>query len=591
MLDAFWIILFLMLIVGLPYTYSRKGIKFCIGIAYIIGVVVFARLFYVFKGINSVLSSLVFSAQLFTFGINAPELIEILDEVKDSLSSPYICCVWAAYLICPVLTVSVLLTYIKKGLDRTTLKMKFFKEIYIFTEKNDNALILAEDICNNTKRSVVVFANTDGEDMGPRLLCVSYSAMQVAAFINSTNNVYACFNDTDTGKNLDNLNEFLHRKKKKQEKIYVFLDNPVAQEVVDGMKKNVHDEIIRIVSTKAILMREILWDYPLFSNMHTPGELNVSVFGIGDFGGSFAANTLWCSVIPDCHLKLNLVDAKTEESILTQVSENIPKGYFDIEIYNEDINTNAFFEKIGKTRLKDSDYILVSMGNDDLNISISRKIRLYFARCGKNPFIMTVVKNQSKFSVMRETLKKEGIVVTGGAENIYSYKSIFKDRFFARAFEVYKIVENNYGNNPSEDDFFRQNQIDILSSYANAIHCKYKVFALTGTTDVSEAQIKAQLEKKHDKIVSAEHERWVVFEILKGYVGVPKENLIEFLESNKSTRKIHKNEILKMHACITDISGVEEAERMIKEISGKEQKLVEIDELIAEQTAKIWFIE
>ena len=46
-----------------------------------------------------------------------------------------------------------------------------------------------------------------------------------------------------------------------------------------------------------------------------------------------------------------------------------------------------------------------------------------------------------------------------------------------------------------------------------------------------------------------------------------------------------------MHACITDISGVEEAERMIKEISGKEQKLVEIDELIAEQTAKIWFIE
>ena len=74
-------------------------------------------------------------------------------------------------------------------------------------------------------------------------------------------------------------------------------------------------------------------------------------------------------------------------------------------------------------------------------------------------------------------------------------------------------------------------------------------------------------------------------------MGVPKENLIEFLESNKSTRKIHKNEILKMHACITDISGVEEAERMIKEISGKEQKLVEIDELIAEQTAKIWFIE
>ncbi len=592
MLDILWIALFLILVIGLPYTYSKKGIKLCVGIAYLIGVIVFAKLFYEYQGLMSVLSSFVFSAQLFTFGVNGRELVEMLHAVRAELSVSYLLCVWAAFLICPVLTVSVLLTYIKKTLDRAKLRTRLFKDVYIFTHKCESADLLARDICAENKRAVVVFADSDGEDAGGRILSVCRSASEIAALLNGTNSINLCINDTDTGEILDKLNNFLANqpKREKKAKIYIFSDNLIAHEVIDGIKKTVPDQHIQVISTNAILMREILWDYPLFSNMHSPGELNVTVLGVGNFGGYFAMSTLWCATLPDCRLKLNLVDADKEENILRRVSDNIPKDYFDIEIFNENINTNCFFDRIAETRLRDSDYILVAMGNDDLNISISRKVQLHFARWGKHPFIMTVLKNQSKFAVMKETLAKEGIVATGGTENMYSYQRIFNDRFFSRAFEVFKIVEKNYGKDATVADFYSQNQIDIFSSYANAIHCKYKVFSLTGAVEPEREQIEQALVEKLEKIVHAEHERWAAFELLKGYVGVAHEDLPEFFESNKATGKVHKNEALKMHACITDLAGVEYVDSLIEQMYGKKQNLAEIDKLIAQKTADIWFM-
>lgn len=593
MLDILWVALFLLLVIGVPYIYSKKGVRFCIGIAYVIGVIVFAKLFYEYQGLKSVLSSLVFSAQLFAFNVSGSELVEMLEAVQENVTFGYVLCAWASFLICPVLTVSVLLTYIKKTLDRAKLKTRIFRDIYIFTYKCESTCLLAQDICAENKRAVVVFADSEGEDAGGRILSVCRTPAEIVAMINGTNNINLCINDADTGEILDKLNSFLANQKQrtKKAKIYIFSDNPIAHEVIDGIKKTAPLQHIQVISTNALLMREILWDYPLFSNMHTPDELNVTVLGVGDFGGYFAKNSLWCATLPDCKLRLNLVDADKEENILRRVSDNIPKDYFDIEIFSENINTNCFFDRISNSRLKNSDYILVAMGNDDLNISISRKVRLHFARWGKSPFIMTVLKNQSKFSVMKEILAKEGIVVTGGAENMYSYDRMFNDRFFSRAFCVYRIVEKNYGNDVTHNDFYRQSQIDIFSSYANAIHCKYKVFYLTGAAEPTKEQIESALAEKLDKIVYSEHERWVAYELLKGYVGVDREDLPRFFESNKSTGKIHKNEALKMHACITDLAGVEYVDSLIEQMYGKKQNLVEIDTLIARSTADIWFKE
>lgn len=591
MLDILWIILFLVLVIGLPYIHSKKGIKFCIGIAYVVGVIIFAEFFYKYQGLDAVLSSFVWSAQLFTFGVNGKELVEVLHQID--VSGWYLCCVWAAFLICPILTVSVLLTYIRKTLDRIKLKTRLFKDVYIFTHEDENAKILARDICDKNKRALVVFADSEGEDAGGKILSVFRTAAEVASMLNSTNNIYLCINDVDTGEILDKLNNFLKNQKKREKKakIFVFSDNPIAHEVVDGIKKSAPDEQIQIVSTNAILMREILWDYPLFSNMHTPEELNVTVLGVGNFGGYFAMNTLWCATLPDCKLKLNLVDDDSEENILRRVSDNIVKDYFDIEIFSQNINTGSFFDKMSENRLKSSDYILVAMGNDDLNIDISRKVRLCFSRWGKNPFIMTVLKNQSKFSVMKEVLAKEDIVVTGGVGNMYSYDRIFNDRFFIRAFEVFKIVEQNYGNSVTEADFYRQSQIDIFSSYANAVHCKYKVFSLTGDKEPTKEHIEKALNEKMQKIVSSEHDRWVAFEMLKGYVGVAKEDLPDFFEENRALGKIHKNEVLKMHACITDLDGVRYVDELIEKLYDKKQNLAEIDELIAQKTVDLWFME
>ncbi len=587
MLEFFWLLPLLVLIIGIPYIYYVKGVRFCIGCAYVICVIIFIRFFNLLYGNVAFLSAFVYSAQLFIFGINGNELVQLINSIADRVSVLYIICVWAAFLVCPVLTMGAVLTLIKKGLDRTAIKTRFFKKVFIFTEKNYKSLSLAKDIINNIKNSVVVFTEEDENETDNKILYVSSTPYQVCDMLNGTNDVTLCFNNEDTGMLLDKLSIFLEKGLKRKADIYVFTNNPIAYEVIDGIKKETENHCIKVISTNAILARNILWEYPLFLNM-TEKELNVSIFGVGNFGGYFAMNTLWCSNMPDVQFKLNLVDTDSSEHILKRVSSNLPDDYFDIQIFNEDFNTNEFFKKLPDTRMINSNYFLVSTGNDDLNINISRRLRLMFARIGKHPFIITVLKNQSRYNIMKIALEKEDIVITGGVDNIYNCDSILNDKFFKRAFDVYKLVEGNYGHDVTEEDFYKQNQIDIFSSYANAIHCKYKVYSLCESCDVGKEEIDEKLKEKFSAIVEAEHKRWVAFEMLKGYIGVSSDALPEFLENNASVGKVHKNEMLKMHACITDVKGVEYVDKLIKERFGFEQNLKQIDELIARETSSLW---
>lgn len=576
-MEYFWLLLFIIFLAGILFLYSKKGIKYSIGFTYIVSIIVSARLFYEYQGMASILNSLVFSAQLFTFGVNGKELVEIIYNISDRISYFYIICVWAVYLVSPALSVGAVLSFIKKGLDRLSLKTLFKKDVYIISEQNENSLILAYDIIKVKKNSVVVFSTSDGEDVSSRILCVNKDVLHIVKLLNKTNNVHICFNDTDSGILLDKLKNFLAVSCFKKPEIYVFSDNEIVFEVVDGINKTLENLYIKIISVNAILMKNILWDYPLYKNKVNDDELNVSVFGVGAFGGYFAKNSLWCGVLPSCKLKLNLIDKDSKEDILGRVSDNIPKEYFDIEVFSYNVHASDVSESIENTRVENSDYILVAMGNDDLNIKVSRKLRLYFARRKKNPFILTVLKNQSKFSVMKDVLKNENIEVTGGALNLYGYKYIFEDRFFDRAFKVYDFVLKNYNEVTTKESFYKQSQLDILSSYASAIHNKYKVFALTGKENPTAREINSKLVENHSSLVEAEHQRWVNFEVLKGYIGVPQDKLYDFLINNNTSRKRHRNDELKIHACITDVDGVEKLDNMLYEHFGKKPNLIKND--------------
>ncbi len=587
-MEYFWLVLFIFFLVGVLFLYSKKGIKYSIGFTYIVSIIVSARLFYEYQGTASILNCLVFSAQMFTFGVNGKELVEIIYTISEKISYFYIICVWAVYLVSPVLMVSVVLSFIKKGLDRLSLKTLSKKDIYIISEKNENSLILASDIIKSRENSVVIFSKTDSEDISSRQLCVGKSEFEILKLLNKNNNVHICFNDTDSGILLDKLKSFILGDITKKVEICVFTDNEIVFEVVDGINKTLENLYIKIISVNAILMKNILWDYPLYKSMNKKEELNVSVFGVGEFGGYFAKNTLWCGVLPFCKLKLNLIDKDSEEDIFGRVSDNIPKEYFDIEVFSENIHASDLNEKLEKTRVVNSDYILVAMGNDDLNIKVSRKLRLYFGRNGRNPFILTVLKNQSKFSVMKDVLKNEGIEVTGGALNIYGYKYIFEDRFFDKAYKIYDFICKNYNEVATIEGFYKQSQLDILSSYASAIHNKYKVFALTGKENPTAEEINDKLTHNRSSLVETEHQRWVNFEVLKGYVGVPQDKLYDFLINNSTSKKRHRNDELKIHACITDVAGVKKLDQMLEENFNKKPNLIKNDEDIIDNLADLY---
>lgn len=588
----YWLIIIIALYLGVPFVYKKYGVNRCVIFLYAIGLFVFFPVTLYSYGSEYTASVPVMVGQLFVLNIGGNEIVELITNYHLKDNAIFTLAIWSTYIMCPFITVQAVLSFIRNKLKKTILKFTFNKNIHIFTERNENSVLLAKDIMAKDKKSYVIFTDSSPDENEKHFLGISLKLNEAFNLINPTNNIDVFFTDEDEDLKLDKLMYFLSSNSNKELKIYVLTSRKITEEVIDNFKKNNKNARIIVLNTDEILSRKILWNYPLYLNMAKKEELNVTVIGVGETGGTFASNVLWCGQLPECKLYLNLVD-KEGSTVFKNIGDNLDPADFNTEIFSYDAQTNEFLNDIKDTRIINSDYIFVALPNDDMNISISKKLRLFFLRCGKKPYITTLVRNDSKYKTMKEILKEEEITLVGGKSEFYTSNVLLNDKLFNIAFEVYKIVEEKYGNIVNERDFYNQSHIDIYSSYANAVHTKYKAFAITGESDtLTYDKIKEKVDSNHHLLSVNEHDRWVAFEKLKGYIGFSgtEEELIEFLKSNKNSgRKVHKNDDIKIHACITDFDGVEKLDKLIVEKEfKKESNLKEIDELIASKTAELW---
>ncbi len=576
MITILWCILLIGIFSVIPL--YKKGIGYGFGIAYVINVVLFGVLFCsYYKTLESFFSAFIYAASMFTMGVNSRDILDMTNSLAVEGKAVFLILIWVMYILCPILTATTIIKFIKKFLNGAKLKILRNKNIFIFSEINEKTLAIARDIKSEDKKAAVVFANSTGEEY----ICTKLPPEKIE--VHKSNNVKVIFLNENSNMQIANLKQFAFYEKFKPWQVYVITNNAICMEAAESFKEKTNYKGIRIVSPKLNTVRNILWEYPLYSNMENKSSLTVTVLGVGGFGSLFAKNALWCGILPDVKFKLNLVDSDTEENIERRVSENIKHNFFDVKCFNYDINTNKFFEEINKNSIGQSDYIMVSTTNDDLNIKIARELKVHFARAGRKPFIAAYIKESGKLA-LADILTEEGITLVGGIENMYSTQNIIDDKGINRAYAVYK----SYMGNVSREDFYAQKQIDISSSYANAIHAKYKVFAAVGKVDENNFEENNKAIKENiEKLSVCEHNRWMAFEILKGYVGVDNNELVAFLEKNKNNPKVHIDHNLKIHACITPYENLDYLSKCILDVCGQEKEFKSFDAKLSEISAEI----
>jgi len=621
----YWLIIGLTILVLLPILYFKRNSNWCIVMLYIAGVFAFFPMFYSIYRLGGIPVSLVFPAQLFAGGVEYKNFIEIINSVvsvEDPKRSVVMFCCTLIYVLAPVFTIGFIFNYVRKSFDSLFLRSLINKEVYVFSEFNDNSLVFAESLKRNNKKCVVIFAKSEKHPEYKGFLFAEFSVERMFLIINRTNTIHLIFTDKDEDEALNRFFKFKEKERKKKVEVYVYSTKREAEYIIDEVKKTENNLNIQLVNTEQLLVLDTLWNYPLYMNMGDKKEFNITVFGVGNMGASFVKDALWCTSLADYGIKLNLIDKGNAVSNLVEKCPYINVNDANINVICENVCTEKLDNIISDESVLNTNYIFISLGDDSLNVDMASRLRLKYLRMDKNPIIVTVIENDSKREILEKIFKDDEIRLTGNISQFCDFEYMMKNNVFRFGYEAFKVVENHYapGKEVNYENFCMQNQTEIYSSLSNAVHMKYKIFSLLGdsfdyerdnisklkqATDAETKEkliadiknekslLEAEIDKNIDKLSKSEHIRWGVFERLKGFIGEEYEELENFISGNSTKVKLHKDLKLKKNACITEYENLDKVDELIKKYSSDSnvESVKIIDELMTRKIPEIWYKE
>lgn len=500
--------------------------------------------------------------------------------------------------------------------------LAFWKEKYFFSELNNASLALAKsiyklDVCF-LKRPIIVFTDAYSDDDSEKKSKLLFEARLIGAICikddlsHTRKNMFGMrkfFLIDEVEENnlrlLANLSDDGNIRYLKKSEIYLFTNDDayvqVEKRVRDKLsfKQKFKEEEFPVfipVQSYRNLISNLLVDIPLYEPIigkEKDGDgkrtLTVAIFGTGHIGTEMFLSAYWLGQILDCKLKINVISQESKEAFWSKIDYVNPeirhttikgdpilrinrKGdladvYCEVEYFQCDVKSSELISCLvdGESDVLNSDYILVSLGNDADNISFADTLRRYIgqhhisvnktsntviAYVVYNPELSDVMNRKNLFSSVkgREDIYMKAI---GNLRDVYSVRNVFltEHEYFAqKSYEAYLAVQNREGRAKTYSDRIKD-EYKYWANLARAMHTKYKVFSFgfikdsifdcNGFEDVyyqklseayseykkvvsgqfefkSDEQAKKHLEMLH-KMAWLEHRRWNAFTRVKGF--------------------------------------------------------------------------
>ena len=209
------------------------------------------------------------------------------------------------------------------------------------------------------------------------------------------------------------------------------------------------------------------------------------------------------------------------------------ESHYKISVYGGVDTRLSEFDEMIKS-FSDTTYVLVSLGDDELNVAISTKLRILFRRMGINPVIHTIVYNSNSYEAL-----KNGKTASGDSYNItpfgdisvtYTVESILnsglEDKALARHLDYinHLIIERGITGKERdemisrEEETFWKYDYNYRSSIASVLHTEFKVKCGSPGSGKKPA-MRTEDEKWFYRYL--EHQRWNAYVRSEGYVYAP----------------------------------------------------------------------
>ena len=508
--------------------------------------------------------------QVFTAGCEFDVISKVIADCPPWLRSLYQA--WCAFLfaLSPLLTFGFVLSLFKNAISHIRFRLSFFKDMYVFSELNEKSFALAKDIKQNHTDVAVVFADVyyKGEEKMYELID---RAKGIGAITFQKDILLLNFNSHSAKKNIflfaigenetENLNQALNiienYKTRKNTHLYVF-STKIESELLLSTADKGFIKVRRINEVQSLVSR-ILFEKGnlLFESAKKleDGIKNISVIvaGMGSHGTEFIKALTWFGQMDGYRIKINAFDKDelAEEKFSALAPELMHSDYNGVIIEGEaqysikihsgvDVYSKTFIDEVNK--IDDATFVIIALGNDDVNISTAVTLRTCFERKSINPVIQAIVYNsqQKKALTGIKNYRNQEYCIDfiGDIESSYTENVILNSELENLALERHL----KWG----EEDEFWTYEYNYRSSVASAIHLRARIACEIPGASKSEAELTIE---ERDAIEALEHRRWNAYMRAEGYVY------------SGSKEKESRNDLGKMHNDLIDYSSLSDDEK------------------------------
>jgi len=289
-----------------------------------------------------------------------------------------------------------------------------------------------------------------------------------------------------------------------------------------GVEKASLPQINRINCYQSMVY-DILQKHPLFDTVkadNSVSELRVAIVGAGIIGKEMFLGAYWCGQISDMELHLNVVSLESRDHFVNEIDSvnpeimdtanpdspllrirreenampdrpNMSAPYFNFGYCAQDLGLAAF-EKVcfdNGDKLIDSDYVLVALGSDSVNIryaeKLARAIRIA-NRCknrANGTKILYIVYDSTLCRLLNDNAdNSDGIelIAVGDLNTVYGYNNIIESRYLALAQQfsgAYQSLKKDASLANSDAPDALKKQYNYWSDIARSIHIPYRVYS------------------------------------------------------------------------------------------------------------------
>lgn len=571
----------------------------------------------------AILSSLLYSLKALTGRQDIAQLETM--ALPLVLKAIYIALCYICFTLAPILASGLLMTFIGDTGEKIRFMLQSAPKCYVFSEINENSLVLAEGIKKQDGKKALVFCNGKTANKAQIAAAkkqgaiVLYKTCDALTVLRRFKRCDFFLISVDEDCNIRLAEAIITKQADNKDTAIVinaFMESGTNVKFLESVMKDKTENTnieLRCIDEIALSCNHIIYNHPLYNTKGNGTDISVAIIGCGRTGMRMLKTAYWAGQIDGYNLKIRVYD-KAVTACEADFHRQCPglKDEESIQFVQVDACSMSFEENLLKPENSgDATYIVVAMGDDQLNMSVADRLYQIYRRhfsfqTDRLPEILARVRSKTKSNSLFHNasfLKERNIHLFGTTASVFSDKTLFNTEFENLALAVHLTYWDQMPPDKNAEKYaealkdFRTSEYDRRSSMAAALHIPAKLWMCDETLRTKEniltsenlrtySERIANDTKLRDRLAINEHKRWNAFMLTEGYLPASIDQMHQYAQTVGS----HKDDLSMLHPCIVDWADLDELEHIYNSTYGKSKEFKQYDIAIVEKVSEIWAV-